>query len=154
MQQKYKGFNGTLIVTDTGITIHRGKRGAIFGSASQRGDKTIGYNVLSAIQLKKGGLIQRQGYIRFSFIGGTENKRITHYGINMDENTIIFATKRNKEFEAAKQLIEQRIQKATVQPFQHTSSDADELAKLAQLKQQGVITEAEFEAKKKQLLGI
>jgi len=154
MQQEYKGINGTLIVTNTGITIHRGKRGAIFGSASQRGDKTIGYNVLSAVHLQKGGLIQRQGYIRFSFIGGTESKSSTRNGINKDENTIIFFRKRNKEFEAAKRLIEQRTQKATVQPFQHTYSDADELAKLAQLKQQGVITKAEFETKKKQLLGI
>ena len=152
MQQEYKGINGTLIVSDTSITIRRGKRGAMFGSASQRGDKTIGYSVLSAVQLQKGGLIQRQGYIRFSFIGGTESKPSTRYGINKDENTIIFATKRNKEFGAAKQLIEQRMQKTITQPLQ-VSSDADELAKLAQLKQLGVITEAEFEVKKKQLLG-
>jgi hypothetical protein len=33
-------------------------------------------------------------------------------------------------------------------------SYADELAQLAQLKAQGVITEEEFEAKKKQILGI
>jgi len=31
---------------------------------------------------------------------------------------------------------------------------ADELAKLAQLKAQGIITEEEFEAKKKQVLGL
>lgn len=154
MQKEYKGINGVLIVTDTGITIHRGKRGAFLGTASQRGDKTISYGVLSAVQLQNGGLIQRQGYIRFSFIGGTESKPNTRIGINKDENTIIFATKRNKEFAEAKQLIEQYMRQASIQPLQQTSSDADELAKLASLKEQGVITQEELEAKKKQILGL
>ena len=34
------------------------------------------------------------------------------------------------------------------------TSDADELEKLAQLKTKGVITETEFEAKKKKILGL
>lgn len=151
MQKEYKGVNGTLIVTDTGITIHRGKRGALFGNATQRGDKTIPYSMLSAVQLQKGGLIQRQGYIRFSFIGGTESKGMTRYSIARDENSLLFASSKNKQFLEAKQLIEASMGKPAQQSAQ---SGLDELDKLAKLKEQGVITQEEFEAKKKQLLGL
>jgi len=37
---------------------------------------------------------------------------------------------------------------------QNTSSTADELLKYSELKNQGIITEEEFQAKKKQLLGL
>lgn len=152
MQKEYKGVNGKLIITDTGITIKRG--GNIFASSSQKGDKTIPYSMLSAVQLQKGGLIQRQGYIRFSFMGGSEAKGATRYSVAKDENSILFATKRNKEFEEAKRIIESNIGKASQAMPVASTSNLDELDKLAKLKEQGVLTDSEFEAKKKQLLGL
>jgi hypothetical protein len=148
MNKEYKGRNGTLIITDTGIVISRGKRGVAFGSGGQRGDKTIPYRMLSSVQLKKGGLVYRQGYIRFSFMGGTENKG-SYYSVAKDENSILFATSKNKAFEEARQIVEKNINEA-IQP--KASSSLDELDKLARLKQQGTITQTEFEKKKAQLL--
>ncbi len=151
MNKEYKGVNGTLIINDTGIVIHRGAKGAIFGTASQRGDKSISYNMISAVQLQSGGLIQRQGYIRFSFLGGAESKNLTRYGIAKDENSILFATSKNKEFEEAKQLVESRM---GTTPQSNGQSSLDELEKLGKLKEQGLISQEEFDAKKKQLLGL
>lgn len=152
MQKEYKGVNGKLIITDIGITIQRGKN--ILTSAVQKGDKTIPYNMISAVQLQKGGLIQRQGYIRFSFMGGLESKGVTRYSIARDENSILFATRRNKEFAEAKQIIEANIGTAAQAAPAAGSTALDELDKLVKLKEQGVITQNEFDVKKKELLGL
>ena len=56
-----------------------------------------------------------------------------------------------------KQIIEQRVNRASknAQFMQHSEqhSSADELAKYANLKEKGIITQEEFEIKKSQLLG-
>lgn len=60
--------------------------------------------------------------------------------------------KTKKTEEIAKDLIN------TIEPMRKNASSnistADELKKFAELKSQGIITEAEFEAKKKQILGV
>jgi predicted Zn-dependent peptidase len=68
----------------------------------------------------------------------------------MDENGINFYQKSNASFEEAKSLIEQKIGSAN----NIKTSVADELEKLASLKEKGIITQDEFNAKKKQLLGL
>lgn len=54
-----------------------------------------------------------------------------------------------KDAKKAKELIDARIGKGTAQ-----SSGIDDLEKLAELKDKGIITQEEFEHKKKQLLGL
>ena len=51
------------------------------------------------------------------------------------------------------QLMENAV-KRTTQPVKNTSSNADEIVKYKNLLDQGIITQAEFDAKKKQLLGL
>jgi len=54
-QKEFKGYNGTLILTNTGVIIKRGIKGFLLGGGMLRGDKTIPYSSIIAVQLKKAG---------------------------------------------------------------------------------------------------
>lgn len=117
-----------------------------------RGEKTIPYSSIVAVQLKKAGALA--GYIQLTLAGGSEAKK----GIwesTSDENTINFHNYRenNKRFEEAKRIIEQRVI-ATRSGVVQQKSDAYELAKFAELRNKGILTEEEFNQKKKQILGL
>lgn len=62
----------------------------------------------------------------------------------------MFDKKQHPNFERLKEAIEQRMARPAVGP---AVSAADEIRKLAALRQQGILTQEEFDAKKKQLLG-
>ena len=53
MDTEYKGYNGTIILTDTGIVIKRGAKGFLLGGGTIRGDKTIPYSSVVAVQYKR-----------------------------------------------------------------------------------------------------
>lgn len=146
-QKMFKGYNGTVILTDTGVIIKRGIKGFLLGGGMLRGDKTIPYSSIVAVQLKKAGLTA--GYIQLTLAGGSEAKAGL-FQSTRDENTVNFFSGSNEQFMECKQLIESRIGTSAT----HRNSGLDDLEKLAELKEKGVITKEEFEKKKKQLLGI
>jgi len=150
-QQEYKGYNGTIILTDTGVIIKRGAKGFFLGGGMLRGDKTIPYSSIVAIQLKKAGMVA--GYLQLTLAGGSEAKGGLFQSAT-DENSVNFQSwgKNNELFAEAKELIEQRVSQA--KGGIPAKSDADNLEKFAELRDKGVITEVEFMAKKKQLLGL
>lgn len=146
VHQVYKGYNGNLILTNDGIVIQRGVKGVFGGGGMIRGNKTIPYSSIVAVQFKKAGLFN--GYIQFSIKGGSEAKNGLKEA-NKDENTITFVRpSKNSEFQTAKETIEKR----TLQNGNHKYSDLDELEKLSTLHDKGIITQEEFDKKKSQLL--
>jgi len=147
-QKEFNGYNGTIILTDTGVIIKRGVKGFLLGGGMLRGDKTIPYSSIVAIQLKKAGLVA--GYLQLTLKGGSEAKSGL-FQSTTDENTINFHSGKNKIFEEAKRLIEKRINLGETSA---KSSNLDELEKLAELKEKGIISEEEFNAKKKSILGL
>jgi len=148
----YKGYNGNLILTDTGVVLKRGTKGFLLGGGMLRGDKTIPYHSIAAVQLKKAGVVA--GYIQLTLIGGSEAKSGL-FQSTKDENSINFHSynNKNKKFAEAKMLIEERILKSRNSGFQK-NSEIDDLEKLANLRDKGVISEDEFQQKKKQILGL
>ncbi len=148
MEKEYKGNNGNLILGENGIVIKRGMKGFLLGGGMLRGDKSIPYSSIVAVQLKKAGLTA--GYIQLTLTGGSEAKGGLFQAAS-DENSINFYPlgKNNELFAEAKKAIEEKIHRTT-----STTSGADELEKYASLKEKGIITEEEFQAKKKQILGL
>lgn len=148
MEKEYKGYNGTVVLTDKSVIIKRGIKGFLLGGMTLRGDKTIPYSGIAAVQLKKAGMVA--GYIQFSVTGGNEAKSGL-FQSSMDENSVNFHVYggKNERFEECKRLVEERITQG-----KSGHSSLDELSKLADLKTKGVITEEEFQAKKKLLLGL
>lgn len=146
----FKGDSGLLILTDRGVTLKR--VGGLF-RVHPEGEKHILYRNITAVQLKPANFTL--GFIQFSFQGGRESLGTAFNAIS-DENTITFATKeKTQEFTRAKEIIEQRIHEAAEpRPQASGGSDLDQLEKLASLRDKGIITEDEFQAKKRQILGL
>lgn len=145
--KEFKGYNGTLILTDTGAIIKRGLKGVLLGGGMLRGDKTIPYHSIVAVQLKKAGMTA--GYLQLTLKGGSESKGGL-FQSTTDENSINFHFNKNKDFEEAKQLLEEKISN----PDATQNTDLNNLEKLAGLKDKGIITQEEFDQKKKILLGL
>lgn len=146
------GVAGQLTVTPTKVIIRRKGALALIGHGI-KGDKEISIEQISSIQFKKAGMMFN-GFIQFGFLGSQESKSGL-LGATQDENTVFFNLKQQPEFLKAKELIEEYQQR--LKASRHVGaaiSPLDELEKLAYLRDKGIITEAEFEAKKKQLLGI
>lgn len=147
-QKEYRGSTGTLVLTDTGVIIKRGVMGTILGGL--KGEKFIPYSSIVAVQLKKAGMLA--GYIQLTLMGGSEAKRGL-WESTRDENTVNFSSsKDNEKFLEAKETIERKIHESRGGVVH--KSEADDLEKFAGLRDKGVLTEAEFQAKKKQLLGL
>lgn len=127
-----------------------------FLNAFNKSVKEIFLDKISSIQLKRSSMVNN-GYIQFVFSGSTEVKEINptdlfHTELFQDENTVFFSKKQEKDFEALKIKVEEIILKS--KDTQSSSNYLDELERLANLKDRGIITEEEFNAKKKQILGL
>ncbi|MFA5954236.1 MAG: SHOCT domain-containing protein [Patescibacteria group bacterium] len=147
--EEFRGYNGTLILTDVGVVIKRGVKGFLLGGMMLRGEKTIPYSSIVAVQLKKAGMTA--GYLQLTLVGGSEAKSGLFQSAT-DENSINFHITNNNNERSAKvrELIEARI--AQIRGGGSAVSGVDELAKYADLRDKGVLTEVEFQAKKKQIL--
>ncbi|QCR33100.1 DUF4429 domain-containing protein [Lysinibacillus sp. SGAir0095] len=111
-----------------------------------KGEKSIPISSISAIQFKKPSITT--GYIQFAYAGSIETKAGT-LSAAADENSITFHKKDLAKAEELVALIESKRQNPIAQV-----SAADELKKFKELLDEGILTKEEFEAKKKQLLGI
>ena len=68
---------------------------------------------------------------------------------------MIFLRKRQAEFEAVREHVENYIAARSGAPSAPAEGDpAEQIRKLAQLRDEGLVTEDEFQAKKTQLLGL
>lgn len=129
------------------------KRKGLLNLATQglKGDKSIPFRNITAIQIKKPGLTN--GYIQFSQHGMMESKKGL-WDANADENTVTLVSK--TEYEQAleiKELIENANNNETTQQVQTTDA-TDEIRKFKSLLDEGILTQEEFDAKKKELLGL
>jgi hypothetical protein len=151
----FLGDNGSLTLKDSFVSIHRNSRNL---GATSVGNKNIPYRSITAVQFHKSEKIflgYTKGFLQLTIHGGREMQGGIASAM-FDENTVTFETEeKNIEFAKAKEIIETRVQ----QPHNSASlpksaSSLDDLEKLAALKEKGIITEEEFQAKKKQILGL
>lgn len=147
----FEGRSGTLVLTETGVIIKR-VGGLLSGHTA--GEKNIPYKSITAVQFKKAGITV--GFIQFTLQGGIESKGGAFEAVK-DENTVTFANEeKTKEFEQAKNIIEQRISIASgaTGSVSNSSNDLEQLEKLASLRDKGILSEEEFQAKKKKILDL
>jgi len=148
---KVKGVGGELEVFEDRLTITpKGVLGLM--NKGLKGTKTIPFSSITAIQHKKAGLTS--GYLQFTLPGGNESRGGV-FAAASDENTFMYSSASdNKLIEEIKAYIEERIRELkTPGATSTTSSVADELAKLAGLRDQGILTDEEFAKAKQRLLG-
>ena len=138
-----KGSNGQVVCFDGQfVTITR--KGFIAR------EKRLPISQIAAVQWKPAGWAWN-GFIQFTVPGG--NKQTTRAA--KDENSVMFTKKQMPEFERLRAAIDEAIvrQHAPQAAGSSEGSITDELTKLAALRDQGVITDADFEAGKAKVLG-
>ncbi len=142
------------VYEDRMILKHKGVRN--FLAMGVNGDKVVYYTDITGIQYKPSGAVN--GYLQFSMLGGVESKGGLLKAAS-DENTIMFIDSKAVEARKIYDYLNERLRAikaaknaSIIQPV--TFSSADELKKFKELLDMGVITQEEFDAKKKELLGL
>jgi Short C-terminal domain/Domain of unknown function (DUF4429) len=153
-----RGRNGQLQLFPNKVRIIR-KGAWALALQGVKGDKDIYIDQISSIQFKNPGVTV--GYIQFSFLGGQETKSGIRDAMK-DENTVAFLPKQRPAFEAIKQAVEQKMREIRSgrmqQPVQQVVQQPapvdipEQIEKLSKLKEQGILTEDEFQSKKQELL--
>jgi hypothetical protein len=150
-----KGHNGQIVFDGQYVTITR--RGFLARTTVGKGEKRIHISQISSVQWKPAGPFVN-GFIQFSAAGGNERRSRfgsqTSSAVN-DENSVIFTTKHRAAFEELRKHVEAAIaaHHGGAPAASPPASVADEIGKLAALRDQGAITEAEFQQQKQRLLG-
>ncbi|ALC87392.1 hypothetical protein AM499_17405 [Bacillus sp. FJAT-22090] len=141
---------GKYIVTVDEHTVKIESKGMLnyINKGGSKGTKSIPLKSITAIQVKKPGMTN--GYVQFAYSGSSETKGGTMSAVK-DENSIMFA---KKELDKAQELVDliESKRHTTSAPSSTPISAADELIKFKNLLDAGVLTQDEFDAKKKQLL--
>ncbi|WP_406508576.1 DUF4429 domain-containing protein [Streptomyces sp. NBC_00212] len=150
------GYGGQIQFDGQYLTITR--KGFLARATIGKGEKRLHISQVTAIQWKPAGPFVN-GFIQFTLPGGKE-RRSAFGGQTTsaahDENSVVFTKKQQPEFEKLRAALDQAI---SVQHSPRTPSAAapaslaDELTKLAALRSQGVLSQAEFEQQKARLLG-
>jgi uncharacterized protein DUF4429/putative oligomerization/nucleic acid binding protein len=147
-----QGVQDTLEVFEDTVTITpKGILG--FLNKGLKGTKTIPFASITATQFKEAGAVF-SGYIQFSIPGGNESRGGV-FSATKDENTFMFAQQKNNELaRKIKEHIESRLRELRTKPIVHPANNlADELRKLATMRDQGILSDSEFANAKKKLLG-
>ena len=155
MRVEIKVPEHTIIEADnTGITItHKGLRS--LGNHGKIGSTKIPYWQIVSVDFRESTVFGGKFQIntangqQHSLLGGN-----SAYGSNTG---IVFRNGKNKEMAALKEFVDQKIeeehQKQT-SPAAAPTDTAEQIEKFKKLANDGTITQEEFEAKKKQLLGL
>lgn len=117
-----------------------------------KSEKTIYLRQLTGVTVKKGGL--SSGHIHFA-TGGAESKK--GYSANVkSDSSIVFGAQLNSAAIKFKQTVEEQLAKfnSYAAISNNTLSAADEIEKFKSLLDKGIITQQEFEQKKKNLLDL
>lgn len=151
-----KGHNGTVVFDGDFVTISR--TGGLARLTIGKGDKRIPLQSISAVQWKPPGAMMN-GFIAFTIGGGNEKR--SRFGsqtvdATKDENAVVVTKRQGPDFVSIRDAIEKaiadRARPASAPAAASSESPVEQLRKLADLHAAGVLTDAEFAAKKAQML--
>ncbi|MEK4148904.1 SHOCT domain-containing protein [Robertmurraya sp. FSL W8-0741] len=145
MSYTFKKPNTIVELTDDGVIFKRGKNDLMIHK-SLRGETKVLYSQIQEIKFKEASLTS-SGYLQLS------TPRSSMVGIlrtvDQPQNAVKFKRDQNEEALKLKAEIEKKMN------YQSSSgSDLNSLKELKSLLDDGIITEEEFQAKKKQILDI
>ncbi|MBM4444900.1 MAG: SHOCT domain-containing protein [Chloroflexi bacterium] len=128
------------------------RRGTLgFLTPGTRVEKDILISKIVSIRFKKAGILA-DGYIQFIFEEKGPKDKSAESEVGDDENVVVFRSRQQPAFEAIREAIEQKMTGSRSGPRQ--ASNFDELVRLSELLNRKIITEDEFNRKKKQILGL
>lgn len=148
MRYELEGNGRYLVVDDEGVHItNTMKMGRKF-------EKTIPYAQLVSVEYSNPGRFTG-GYLYFQTIGSMGTRLKSKIDMTQDENAVFFMKQHNAIALNIKTVVEEAIVRAKTSANSPPAySSADELLKLKQLLDAGVLTQGEFDKKKAEILGI
>ena len=143
------GHNGQLELSDSVLRIRRKGLIALM-TQGRKGEKEIVIAQITSIKFERADNFMN-GFIQFTYPDARKPKEGEFQG-SKDENTVVFRVSQQADIEMLMDELHKRIaaEKLKASKF----SALDELEKLANLRDRGVVSEEEFQMKKKQLLGL
>ncbi|CAA9348321.1 MAG: hypothetical protein AVDCRST_MAG89-2984 [uncultured Gemmatimonadetes bacterium] len=147
-----KGINGQLELTADVVRIRRKGMMSLLTQGA-KGDKDILISQVTSVQFKAANMLTN-GYIQIGFSGGKESKGGLMDAVK-DENTVMFKRGQQETFEAFRDELNRRMLAAR-KPAASAPAPLDftaQLERLARLREQGVLTDEEFQAQKARVLG-
>lgn len=143
-----EGVNGQVELLEDRVRITR--RGFMaFGAHPWGGAKEILLSEITAIKFRH-VTWTASGFIQFMYPGGQETKGF-HKTV-ADENAVMFWRRHEPDFIELKDAINKK--RRQLREADTSTNDLAVLEKLAELHKSGVLTDDEFAAKKKQILGL
>ena len=127
------------------------------------GEKTIFYADCIGVQFSLSGGSRQLGYLQFETASAmaSSSSSVARLSTYYNENTFIWYSGKtgvtNEQMEVVTKYIQEKIanhKQARISTTITSNSSADELKKYKDLLDAGIITQEEFDAKKKQLLGL
>ena len=145
------GMNGQILFDGHSITISR-KGFLSVTSQGLKGKKEIPIRSINSIQLKKGGPLFN-GFIQFGTASGENTNGLRDAAA--DENSVVFTYMDNGVFESLKALVSEAMRISANGPLATVPKVdvADQLSKLGDLLDRGLLTTEEFQEQKRLLLG-
>jgi hypothetical protein len=151
-----KGHTGTVRFDGRMITIRR--TGFLARASVGKGEKQIPLSHVTAVQFKPAGPLVN-GFIQFT-IGGSNERRSRLGGQTIDavsdENSVVFHYKQRTAFALLRDVVTAALEGIQAGPQDHTGPRdgriPEQIKQLADLRELGVLTDAEFTAKKAELL--
>lgn len=146
----FDGRNGGVVeLLDNSLVI---RRKGVLSALNQglKGEKRIPYSSITSVQFKEVGFTT--GYIQFGVLGGRESRAGVWDAVK-DENTVLFTKEASNDFRRLRDLVEERIRGGpAAQSSTPQISVTEELTRLADLRDRGVLTDEEFQEQKRRLL--
>lgn len=141
-----EGSNGSVELLDDRIVIRRKGVMNILTQGIQ-GDKNIPFSTITAVQFRAAGALMA-GMIQFTLLGGREF-RGGMLEATKDENAVLFERRQQPAFEQVRDAVQRAI---TTPNKPRPDNAADELIKLADLVDRGMLSREEFDNRKAKLL--
>ncbi len=143
--------NTILKVYEDGVSFSRtGIQKVLSGSP---GERKIYYKDISSIQWKKSNALF-SGFLEFVVIGSNAKQGGGLFAGTDNENRFTFWNRDLPTMEKIKDFVEKKINEKNGMPTSEVKSTAEQIRELKTLLDEGILTKEEFEAKKKQLLGL
>lgn len=154
------GSDGTVTVDGDTVSIRRKGLMGKLQTATGNGDETFSLKNVAGIGFKSWSMVSGKGHLQFGLVeaDGTAHYSDSFLGnASHDKHTLVFGMSAQKDFEAIRDhclpLIggKAAFENAAQSSDQATISKAEQLKRLTELKDLGVLTEEEFQREKAKL---
>jgi hypothetical protein len=145
-----RGVNGQITINGDWLTIER--KGFFGRVGHSKGDRRIPLASITAVQVRPAGSVAN-GFIRFT-VPGSPELRGGLQNASKDENAVIFKKSQADDFERVRLAVEHYIiaKHSGGAPIAAAPDIPEQIKKLGELREQGLLTDEQFEAKRDELL--